>query len=178
MNELVMIVDDEANVLQSLIRALEIEDISCVGVSDPRKAVEVFKASPADVIVVDFVYDTVPELTGLDVIAEIQKIKPLTKAILISGRIDHEKLDDEGLEKELQAKVRCYHYLQKSGDREELITIVKRALNDVQTSATNWKSIAKAYTDQGTVNVEDVRQLNESIKDNIVVSTHEEREEE
>jgi two-component system, response regulator YesN len=178
MNEQVMVIDDEPPVLQSLLRALEIEDITCIGVEDPKTAVDVFKASPADVVVVDFFYEGVPEITGLDLIAEIQKIKPLTKAILISGYIDHEKLDEEGLEKELQAKVRCDYYLQKSGDRDELISTVKKALSDVQAAATDWKSIAKEYADKGTVNIENVRQMNESIKDNIVVSTHEEREEE
>jgi DNA-binding NtrC family response regulator len=178
MNEQVMVIDDEPSVLTAILRALELEEITSIGVGDPRKAVETFKASPTDVVVVDFLYENAPDVTGLDLIAEIQKIKPVTKAILISGYIDHEKLDEEGLEKELQAKVRCDYYLQKSGDREELLRTVKKALSDVDATATDWKSIAKEYTDKGTVDVEEVRRMNESIKDNIVVSTNEEREQE
>ena len=178
MNEQVMVIDDEPSVLAAILRALELEDITSIGVGDPRKAVETFKTSPTDVVVVDFLYENTPEVTGLNLIAEIQKIKPVTKAILISGYIDHEKLDEQGLEKELQAKVRCDYYLQKSGDREELISTVKKALSDVDATATDWKSIAKEYTEKGTVDVEEVRRMNESIKDNIVVSTNEEREQE
>lgn len=178
MNEQVMVIDDEPSVLEAILRALELEDVMAIGVGDPTKAVEAFKTSPADVVVVDFLYENAPDITGLDLIAEIQKIKPLTKSILISGYIDHEKLDEGGLEKELQAKVRCDYYLQKSGDREELIRTVKRALGDVQATATDWKSIATEYTDKGTVDVEEIRRMNESIKDNIVVSTNEEREQE
>jgi two-component system, response regulator YesN len=178
MNEQVMVIDDEPSVLAAILRALELEDITSIGVGDPHKAVETFKTSPTDVVVVDFLYENVPDVTGLDLIAEIQKIKPVTKAILISGYIDHEKLDEEGLEKELQAKVRCDYYLQKSGDREELIRTVKKALSDVNATATDWKSIAQEYTNKGTVDVEEVRRMNEAIKDNIVVSTNEEREQE
>ena len=178
MNEQVMVIDDEPSVLEAILRALELEDIRAVGVGDPTKAVEAFKTSPTDVIVVDFLYENAPDVTGLDLIAEIQKIKPLTKSILISGYIDHEMLDEGGLEKELQAKVRCDYYLQKSGDREELIRTVRKALGDIQATATDWKNIAKEYTDKGTVDVEEVRRMNESIKDNIVVSTNEEREQE
>jgi DNA-binding NtrC family response regulator len=178
MNEQVMVVDDEPSVLEAILRALELEEITTIGVGEPGKAIEVFKASPADVVVIDFLYENEPHITGLDLISQIQKIKPVTKTILISGYIDHDKLDEEGLQKELQAKIRCDYYLQKSGDRDELVSTVKKALSDVQAMATDWKNIAKEYTDKSTVDIGEVRRMNESIKENIIVSTTQEREEE
>jgi DNA-binding NtrC family response regulator len=175
MNEQVLVVDDDERVLESVLRAFQIEDISCIGVNDPRKAVDTFKLNPTDVVVVDFVYDKTPELTGLNVIAEIQKIKPLTRTILISGRIDHDKLDEKELALELQAKVRCDYYLPKSGSRDLLINTVKKALSDVQSRATDWKNIAQEYEDVGQVTPEDLRKVNEAIKGNIISATQEER---
>jgi two-component system OmpR family response regulator len=176
MNEQVLVVDDDERVLESVLRALQIEDISCMGVDDPRKAVDTFKANPADVVVVDFIYDKTPELTGLDVITAIRKIKPLTRTILISGRIDHDKLGEKEVEQELQAKVSCDYYLPKSGSRDVLISTVKLALEQVQSRATDWKNIAKEYGEASQVTPEDVRRVNEVMKDNIVAATHEERE--
>lgn len=176
MNEQVLVVDDDERVLESVVRALQIEDISCIGVGDPRKAVGVFKTNPTDVVVVDFIYDKTPDLTGLDVITAIQKIKPLTRTILISGRIDHVKLGEKELEQELQAKVRCDYYLPKSGSRDLLIQTVKKALEQAQSRATDWKTIAREYEEVGQVTPDDVRKVNEAMKDSIVAATHEERE--
>ena len=170
MNEQVLVVDDDERVLESILRALQLEDISAVGVSDPTKAVESFQNSPADVVVVDFVFDKTPQLTGLDIISAVQRIKPVTRTILISGRIDHDRLDEEGLEKELQAKVSCDYYLPKSGVREQLVETVKTALGNVQNRATDWKSLAEDYKQVSEVTPESVRSLNESIKGTLLES--------
>jgi DNA-binding NtrC family response regulator len=167
MNEKVMVIDDDARVLSSVLRALELEGISCVGVNDPTQAVEAFRINPTDVVVVDFVYDSTPDLTGLDVIAEIQRIKPLTRTILISGRIDHDKLDESELTLELQAKVQCDHYLAKSGSREELIAKVKLALGEVESRATDWKAIAKEHVSKREIKAEEAREIKEKLKGNL-----------
>jgi DNA-binding NtrC family response regulator len=177
LNEQVLVVDDDERVLDSILRALELEDISAIGISDPTKAVESFRNNPADVVVVDFVFDKTPQLTGLNIISAIQKIKPVTRTILISGRIDHDKLDEEGLEKELQAKVSCDYYLPKSGVRDQLVETVKAALDNVQNRATDWKSLAEDYEQVSKVTPESVRNVNEAIKETLLEQTDQAGEE-
>ena len=178
MNERVLVIDDNPRVLESMLRALQVEGISCIGETDPRVAIETFKANPTDVVVVDFRYDATPDFTGLNVIAEIQRIKPFTRTILISGRIDHDTLDEESLESELQAKVRCDYYLPKSGARDQLVNTVRAALSDIDERATDWKAIAEEYVERGQVTPGDVRAMNEAIKDHLIAAVDEERREE
>jgi DNA-binding NtrC family response regulator len=177
-NERVLVVDDNPRVLKSILRALQVEGISCIGETDPRVAIETFRANPTDVVVVDLIYDATPDFTGLDVIDQIQRMKPFTRTILISGKIDHDTLDEESLASELQAKVRCNYYLPKSGSRDQLINTVREALSDIEIRATDWKAIAEEYVEWGQVTPEDVRAMNEEIKDHLIAAVDEERREE
>jgi DNA-binding NtrC family response regulator len=177
-NERVLVVDDNPRVLDSLLRALRVVDISCIGETDPKAAIEKFRANPTDVVVVDFLYDATPDFTGLDVIAEIQKIKPLTRIILISGRIDHDSLDEESLTSELKAKVRCNYYLPKSGSWDQLVNTVREALGDIERVATDWKAVAEEYIEVGRIDPKEARAINEKVKDNLIAASDEERNEE
>lgn len=167
MPEPVLIVDDEELVLDAIIRTLKIEGIDCFGEPDPGKALEIFKATPPDVAIIDFVYDARPDITGLDLIVALRKAKPWARTILISGKIDHAKLDEETLKSSLRTRARCDHYLVKPFANEELIQVVNESLAQVETSASNWLALAKEYVQNASLEPQEIRDLNESIKEAI-----------
>lgn len=170
----VLIIDDDAAVLDSLLRTLHIAGIHCEGEAEPKRALERFRADPADVIVVDYVYDLHPDFTGVDLISEIRKLKPITRAILISGRIDHEGLPQEELQAELQGRIQCDAYFSKPVATDDLVEAIRSALSHVSNQATDWKSIASEYVKGSAVGPDDTRRMNETIKNNLIIPPTEE----
>lgn len=177
MNEKVMIIDDDSKVLESLMRVLRIEEIQCFGELDPKVAIQKCKVDPPDVVVVDYVYDAFPDINGLDVISEIRKIKPLTRTILISGKINHADIEQDKFTDELKAKIRCDYYLAKPISNEDLVGAVKSAIKAVADLSTDWKSIANEYVENQKIDPDKVRELNETIKGHILKSLEDKEEE-
>jgi two-component system OmpR family response regulator len=176
MNEKVLIIDDDPQYLESLLRTLGIEGIDAIGESNPHRAIEKFQANPTDVVVVDYIYDSYPDYTGLDVIAELRKIKPFTRVILISGRIDHEKMDEDDISSELKGKVLSDYYLPKPGTREKLIETIRAAIEDIGARSTDWKAIAQEYVESEQIDASEIKKIKSKIKNKIISSSSSEGE--
>jgi len=168
MGDRVLVIDDNVTYLESLIRTLQSEGIEASGQSDPTKALETFMSDPVDVVVVDYLFDAHPEITGLDVIARIREAKPFIKTVLISARINHQTLEESALADELKGRALCDYYLPKPGTREQLVQTVREALESIAEKSTDWKAIAEDYVAAGKVDAEEVRKLNERLKANIL----------
>ncbi|HEX5734688.1 MAG TPA: response regulator [Blastocatellia bacterium] len=167
MNEQVLVIDDEQDAVDSIVEGLALQGISSRGDTSPQTAIESFQASPTDVVIVDYVFPASTGVTGVDIIAQLKAIKPFTKFILISAWIDKD-LDENTLTDELRNKLQGHRYLPKPIDIDKLIASVKEALEMTQTESSDWKSIAQQYVNQGAVNAEEVRQLNEKIKEHLI----------
>jgi len=176
MSEQVLVIDDERDAVDDIRFALQMREITCRGETDPQAAIESFRANPTDVVIVDYLFPPSAGVTGVEVIAQLQAIKPFTQFILISGRIDRD-LDEESLTEELISILKADRYVPKPIDLHKLVETVKEALSVMEGRSTNWKSIAQEYVSKGSVTPEQVRQLNERIKEHLIKAVDETREE-
>ena len=117
----ILLVDDEALVLDSLGRALQSRGFSVTTAKDGVEALEAFKAAPGsyDLVIVD---QTMPRLTGMQVAAEMLRLKagmPIILATGFSAIIDETRAKEMGLRE----------ILTKPVSLRELIAAVSRALS-------------------------------------------------
>lgn len=175
MSEQVLIIDDEKDTVDDILLALQMRDISCRGETDPQSAIESFRASPTDVVIVDYLLSA--PITGVDVINQMQTIKPFTQFILISGRINRD-LDERTLTEELRKVIKANQYIPKPIDLHRLVEAVQAALKTIESSSNNWKTIAEQYVNTSNVTPDEVRLLNEKIKDHILKAVDNVRKEE
>lgn len=82
--ESILFVDDEAALVRLATKLLEKCGYRVVGHTDPRKALELFKADPHkfDLVVTD---TTMPHMTGNQLVQALQEIRPDVPIILTSG---------------------------------------------------------------------------------------------
>ncbi|MDB5103451.1 MAG: two component, sigma54 specific, transcriptional regulator, Fis family [Fibrobacteres bacterium] len=115
----VLIIDDEAEMLESEALALQINGhANVLTCSDPRKALEIIQGLPACVAVLDI---TMPHLNGMELLAKITEHHPEVTSIMMTGLND------------VETAVRClklgaFDYLLKPVDQNRFITTIGRAL--------------------------------------------------
>jgi nitrogen-specific signal transduction histidine kinase/ActR/RegA family two-component response regulator len=82
--ERVLYLDDEERLVFLARRGLEKLGYVCAGFTDPRQALEAFRAQPSgfDIIVTDL---TMPGLNGLDFAAEVLRLRPGMPVLLTTG---------------------------------------------------------------------------------------------
>jgi DNA-binding NtrC family response regulator len=163
-NERVVIVDDERDVLDSLLRGLETLGVQALGATDPDEAYRLLESNQCDVLVVDFLLGAT---TGLDLVQRVKRLRPRTKVILISGYIDHSKLGEEELNRELQARVQFDYYMAKPFSNEQLAVAINAAIDDLDNVQGDWQKIAKEYATGSRLDTGEIRKLNEKIKSSL-----------
>jgi CheY-like chemotaxis protein len=82
--ETILVVDDEESLVrlaEEVLASLGYEPVGCVGASE---ALRVFRAAPQrfDALLTDAI---MPEMSGLELLAELQRVRPELPAILVSG---------------------------------------------------------------------------------------------
>jgi DNA-binding NtrC family response regulator len=115
----ILVVDDEKNAREGLARfLLDLNFDVCTAASGKDALVMVKKERP-DIVLTDL---KMPEMTGLDLIHEIKRIKPDTIVIIVTAY--------GTVESAVQAvKAGAYYYLTKPINFEELELMLKKALN-------------------------------------------------
>jgi DNA-binding NtrC family response regulator len=78
----VMIVDDEVDFLETIIKRLKARKIEVTGGESGYKALELLAGQDYDVIVLDV---KMPGMDGIETLREIKKRKPLTEVIMLTG---------------------------------------------------------------------------------------------
>lgn len=78
----VLIVDDEVDFLETIVKRLKTRGIDVVGVESGYKALEALDGSSPDVIILDV---KMPGMDGIETLREIKKKKPLTEVIMLTG---------------------------------------------------------------------------------------------
>jgi DNA-binding NtrC family response regulator len=118
----ILLVDDETKILNALSAALRGDGHEVVATADAREAQRLLAARTFDVLIVD---NVMPELTGLDIIRELvagaaagerPQILMMTAHATVESAIEAMKLG-------------ALDYLQKPFDVDELLVVVKRALD-------------------------------------------------
>ena len=107
----VLLVDDEREFLETLMKRLQKRKIKVAGVNSGEEALIIIRETPPDVVVLDV---RMQGIDGIQTLREIKKIKPLVEVIMLTGHANLE-MAVEGME------VGAFDYLMKPTDVDELL---------------------------------------------------------
>jgi two-component system OmpR family response regulator len=113
----ILVVDDEDDFRETIVKRLQKRKMKARGAASGEKALEIIKAQPFDVVVLDV---KMPGLDGIDTLREIKKSKPLIEVILLTGHASVES-GIEGM------KLGAYDFVMKPANLEELIEKMRQA---------------------------------------------------
>ena len=112
MSELrVLLVDDEPDFRQTLVKRLKKRNLDAVGAESGEEALSMIDEAPVDVVVLDV---RMPGLDGIEALRRIKRKNPLVEVILLTGHANME-VAVEGME------LGAFDYLMKPVDIDELL---------------------------------------------------------
>lgn len=122
--QVVMIIDDEPMVTQSIKNFLSLEtDYEIIALTSPVAALEALKSRQVDVIISDYL---MPDLNGIDFFLKAKEIQPQATRVLLTGYADKENaikaINDVGL----------YQYIEKPWENEDLRLVLRNAIEKRQ----------------------------------------------
>ncbi len=117
-NGSVLIIDDNALTLNSLKLFLEKRGYSCFACYDPVKAINIYKNSSFDVVLTDV---NMPQISGLEVLEEIQRIDPEKPVIVMTAYAEMETAID-AIEKG------AFNFVTKPFSPDHLTNAIKKAV--------------------------------------------------
>lgn len=123
-NRVILIVDDEPNI-RKILSTLLAKEGRVITASNAKEAIEVLKHDKISIVITD---QKMPDMDGLTLLRYITEKYPYIPVIIITayGTVD----------RAVEAiKMGAYDYITKPFDQEELLTIVRKAL---QSSYYNW----------------------------------------
>ncbi|MBU2454970.1 MAG: response regulator, partial [Proteobacteria bacterium] len=113
----VLLVDDEKEFVETLAQRLELRDLSVTTVYSGESAIAISEKIDFDAIILDVL---MPEMTGIEVLKEIKKIKPLTPIIMLTG--------EATVENAIQGmKLGAFDFLMKPTDTDLLVEKINQA---------------------------------------------------
>ncbi|MBA92691.1 MAG: hypothetical protein CMJ43_18615 [Phyllobacteriaceae bacterium] len=131
-NGIVAVVDDEEEILELLEAHLTGAGFECLSFLSAKELIDQIKEKKVDCIVTDM---RMPEITGLDLMKEVNHIDPEIPLVLMSGYIDKEVLLEAissgvfgVLEKPLESK-RLIQVCRNAVQRYRLIRLLNRSIN-------------------------------------------------
>lgn len=107
----VLLVDDEAEFLETLVKRLKKRKLNAIGAGSGEEALRVLKKTPVDLVVLDV---KMPGMDGIETLREIKKLFPLVEVIMLTGHANME-VAIEGME------LGAFDYLMKPMDIDELL---------------------------------------------------------
>jgi DNA-binding NtrC family response regulator len=118
---LILLVHDESKILNALAAAVRDDGHEVVAVTSPREAQRLLGQRLFDVLVVD---NLMPELSGLDLIRELAAAAPPSERPQVVMMTAHATVESA-----IEAmRLGAFDYLQKPFEIDELLVVVKRAL--------------------------------------------------
>ena len=113
----VLLVDDEKDFLEVLIRRLKKRQVNVDGVSSGEEALQYLRVRPIDVVVLDV---KMPGMDGITALQEIKKLNPLIEVIMLTGHASLE-VALEGM------RSGAFDYLMKPAEIDELLYKIEDA---------------------------------------------------
>ncbi|MGO9021433.1 MAG: response regulator [Syntrophobacteraceae bacterium] len=113
----VLIVDDEVEFLETLVKRLRKRKLDVNGVTSGEAALEQLKKTPVDIVVLDI---KMPGMSGLDTLREIKKKYSLLEVIMLTGHANME-VAIEGMD------CGAFDYLMKPIEIDELLYKIQDA---------------------------------------------------
>lgn len=113
----ILVVDDEEEILQSLRGLLRLEyDVHTA--QNATEGLEIFRRRKIHVVMSD---QRMPDMTGAELLSQVQEERPETMRILFTGYADIEAVVDA------INQGRIFHYISKPWESEELQAVVRMA---------------------------------------------------
>jgi DNA-binding NtrC family response regulator len=113
----VLIVDDEADFLETIVMRLRRRKIDAHGVDSGKKALEIVENERFDVVVLDVL---MPGLDGIETLKLLKKKKPFIEVIILTGH--------GSVESGLQGmQFGAFDYIMKPADLNELLEKIEQA---------------------------------------------------
>ncbi|MBW2061489.1 MAG: response regulator [Deltaproteobacteria bacterium] len=113
----VLLVDDEVEFLETLIKRMQKRAVNAAGVQSGEEALATLDQNPADVVLLDV---KMPGMDGIETLREIKKRYPLIEVIMLTGHANVE-VAVQGME------LGAFDYLMKPMDIDELLYKVEDA---------------------------------------------------
>ncbi len=107
----VLLVDDETEFLETLIKRLKKRNLDVISASSGREALETLKYNEVDVVVLDV---KMPDMDGIETLKEIKSLKNEIEVIMLTGHASIE-VAIQGME------LGAFDYLMKPMDIDELL---------------------------------------------------------
>lgn len=115
---LVLIIDDDPNLRKTLSDILRTKGYDVVSAKDGAEGIGLLQERPVDIALIDL---RLPDMSGIEVLAEVKKRSPSTDAIILTGNAT--------LDSAIEATNRgAFSYLQKPYDIDQLLLHLKRAM--------------------------------------------------
>jgi DNA-binding NtrC family response regulator len=138
----VLVVDDEAEVVESLRRTLRQEPIVFVGTTSSLEALAIVERDGADLVIADI---DMPEMNGLVLVSRIRKVRPQVIRILLTGDASSESAMAAINEGEV------HKYLTKPWNKDDLRRTVRNALSRLDEFKRSARSAATAELRDATL---------------------------
>ncbi len=117
----ILVVDDEKNILESVKMVLNYEKYNVLAARDGMEAIELFKKSLPDIVLLDV---KMPGLDGLKVLQTFKDLNPVSEVIMISGH--------SGIEEAVEAsRLGAFDFLEKPISRDKLVLTVRNAAEKI-----------------------------------------------
>jgi two-component system OmpR family response regulator len=113
----VLVVDDEPDFLETIVKRLHRRDINATGVESGKKALELLETETYDVVVLDVL---MPGMDGIETLKHMKKRKPFVEVIILTGHASVES-GIQGMQHG------AFDYVMKPADLDELINKIREA---------------------------------------------------
>jgi DNA-binding NtrC family response regulator len=113
----VLVVDDEPDFLETIIKRLKRRNITAFGVDSGKKALDMVENEPIDVVVLDVL---MPGMDGIETLKIMKKKKPFIEVIILTGHASVES----GLQ---GMQFGAFDYVMKPADIDELLVKIREA---------------------------------------------------
>jgi two-component system, NtrC family, response regulator HydG len=123
----VLIADDDPGVLYTLREILETEGLEVAQAKDGAEALEMFDAAPVPLVVTDL---RMPRMDGMQLLSKLAARAPAPKVVVITAH-GSERQAVEAI------KAGAYDYFRKPFDNDELLAVVRRAIEAVRLTHEN-----------------------------------------
>jgi response regulator RpfG family c-di-GMP phosphodiesterase len=117
----ILVVDDDEAVVQSVSALLELETPHRVLFeTSPPRAVDLVRENPVDLVISDFL---MPDMNGISFLLEVRGLYPESTLVLLTGYADKENA--------IRAinEVGIFQYLEKPWDNDDILTVVRQGLD-------------------------------------------------
>jgi DNA-binding NtrC family response regulator len=113
----VLVIDDEIDFVETMVKRLKDRGLDAEAATGGQEGLELLEKNPPDVVVLDV---RMPKMSGIEVLKEIKKKKPLIEVIMLTGHGSMEA-GIQGLQ------LGAYNYVMKPVPFNELLSLIIQA---------------------------------------------------